>query len=274
MMGVYPELGLGKGATGILNESSLDKIARWLTCDISANDLRDYIYNKTIYPSLLPASKESLEIEQALARQAMQAAVKRLSSRFVNHSNGSGLLPRFEPIVAAGSVLTHAPSPGQALLTVLDGLQPTAVTTVILDQNDLLPSLGAAANINSILPIHILESNAILNLATVITAVGNARLGAPILRVKITEEGRESSLEVKYGSIEVIPLPAGKSARLQLQPLNRFDVGMGGPGRGGGVRVNGSAIGVVIDARGRPLRLPGETPLRQELLHKWSMALG
>lgn len=274
ILGVYPELGLGKGVTGLLDQSPLEKITRWLTCDVSATDVRDYIYNKTIYPSLVPASKESLEIEQALARQAMQVAVKRLSSHFIKHTNGSGLLPRFEPIVAAGSIFTHAPSFGQALLTVLDGLQPTAVTTVILDQNDLLPSLGAAASINSILPIHILESNAILNLATVITAVGNTRLGAPVLRVKITEEGRESSLEVKYGSIEVIPLPVGRSARLQLQPLNRFDVGMGGPGRSGGVRVNGSAIGVVIDARGRPLRLPGEVELRKELLNKWSAALG
>ena len=49
---------------------------------------------------------------------------------------------------------------------------------------------------------------------------------------------------------------------------------MGGPGRGGSVRVVGGTLGVVIDARGRPLRLPRDTNIRQEIYKKWLWTLG
>jgi hypothetical protein len=240
--------------------------------------VRDYAYNKSLYPSSLPASVEELNIEQALARHAMRAAVQRLVRCFPKQVSGSGaeLLPWFEPIIAGGGILTQAPTTGQALLMLLDGLQPTGVTTIALDQNGLLPALGAAAEINSILPIHVLDSSTFLSLGTIISPVGSAKYGSPVLKVKITYEGgAEKSLEVKYGSLEVIPLPMGQPASLQIQPLNRFDVGMGSPGRGGTLtRVAGGALGIIIDARGRPLRLPVEPNQRREIQKKWLQALG
>jgi hypothetical protein len=81
-------------------------------------------------------------------------------------------------------------------------------------------------------------------------------------------------IEVKYGNIEIIPLPVGQAASLHLQPMHRFDVGMGGPGRGGKINnVMGSVFGVVVDARGRPLPLPAEVARRRELYKKWLAAL-
>jgi hypothetical protein len=65
-------------------------------------------------------------------------------------------------------------------------------------------------------------------------------------------------------------LPTGKAGTLQLTPLHhRFDVGMGGLGRGGKVKVTGGVFGVVIDARGRPLRLTAEPSRRRDTLNKW-----
>jgi hypothetical protein len=276
-LGVYPDLGLGANITGILENSTLEEIASWLPLDFSANEIRDYIYNKSLYPSTLPCSHEVLALEGAIARQAMQVGVKRLleylPARVRRERNG--LLPLFEPIVATGSILTNAPSRGQALLTLLDGLQPTGVTTIVLDQNNIMPALGAAAQVNSILPVQVLESSTFVNLGTVISPYGRAPYGALALRVKVKQEGSsETTLEVKHGTLEVLPLPLGRVASLHLQPLNRFDVGMGGPGRGGSVRVAGGALGVIIDARGRPLRLPKEDSRRRELLKKWIWTLG
>jgi len=145
----------------------------------------------------------------------------------------------------------------------------------VLDQNNLASSLGAAAEINSILPIQLLESSTFVTLGTVISPVGKAQLGASILRAKITyENGNETSVEVKHGALEVIPLPMGQPARIRLQPLNRFDVGMGAPGRGGEVKVVGGMFGVIIDARGRPLRLPVDPGRRRELFKKWLWIFG
>jgi hypothetical protein len=88
------------------------------------------------------------------------------------------------------------------------------------------------------------------------------------------DSGEETSLDIKQGALEALPVPPGQPARLRLQPLHRADVGMGGPGRGGSVRVIGGVLGVVIDARGRPLSLPGDAGRRRELFKKWLWTLG
>jgi hypothetical protein len=86
--------------------------------------------------------------------------------------------------------------------------------------------------------------------------------------------GGETSLDVKQGTVELLQLPMGQSAEIHLQPLHRVDVGMGGPGRGGRLRVIGGALGVIVDARGRPLRLTGDPARRRELINKWRWMVG
>ncbi len=275
-MGVYPHLGLGSGLDKLLRHTNLEKIARWLPVDVPDGRVRDYLYNKAAFPASLPATPDEMAIEQAIARQVMRMAIQKVSGNFPQDASGSGagLLPWLEPVVATGSVLTHAPTPGQSLLMLLDGLQPTGVTTILLDQNDLVSALGAAADVNPLLVVQVLGSNTVLNLGAVIAPVGNARPGAPILRIRVTyEDGNESNVEVKNGSIEVLPLPLGQTANLRLQPLNRFDVGMG-PGRGGRLQVIGGALGVVIDARGRPLTWHPDPGRQRSLLKKWLWTLG
>jgi hypothetical protein len=275
-LGVYPYLGLGENLPGMLNHTTLEEIARWLPLEISEKDLRDYIYNKAIHPAIIPATVEAQAIEQALARSAMQIALQKLSSSFPKKDGHpvSRALPLFEPIVAAGSVFTQVPTRGQSLLMILDGLQPSGVTTIVVDQNNILSALGAAASINNILPIQVIESGSFQNLSMVISLVGHSQVGAPALRLRLKNDaGEENVIEVKYGSLEVVSLPQGQAANIYLQPLNRFDVGFG-PGRSGGVKVTGGALGLVIDARGRPLRLPADPGRRRDLLKKWQWIFG
>jgi hypothetical protein len=274
---VYTNLGLGSDPSHLLRLTKLEGITRWLSVDLPGSAVLDYVYNKSLYPASLPATTDDLALEQALARQIIRMAVMRTAVRFPSSARGSGagLLPWVEPIMATGSVLTQAPTPGQSLLTLLDGLQPTGVTTVVLDQNNLAATLGVAANVNPILSVQVLESSSFLNLGTVISPVGNTRPGMPILRLTATfEDGNETKMEVKNGTLEVLPVPMGQSVNLRLQPLHRFDIGMGGAGRGGRLRVVGGALGVIIDARGRPLELHPDVGRRRELFKKWLWTLG
>jgi hypothetical protein len=275
--GVYPDIGLGENLDGVLAYSHPADILRWMPFEIEEDELRDFIHNKKLYPGSLPVTPEQLWLEQALARQLLSIAVRKLSPSFPRYAvrSSPSLLPWFEPIIATGSVLTYAPTRGQSLLMLLDGLQPVGVSTLVLDQNNILPALGAAASINSLLPIQVLESSTLLNLGTVISVTGSIQLGAPAVKVRVTfGDGSESVVDVKSGSLEVIPLPMGQNANLQLHPLNRADVGLGGAGRGGSVRVTGGALGVIIDARGRPLRLPKDPNRRRDLHKKWIWSLG
>jgi hypothetical protein len=275
-LGVYPQLGLGEGLAGLLEYTSVEDILRWLPFDMPAEAARDFLHQKALYPTSIPATPEDLALEQALARQNLRMALGAAGRNFSPRARriSPGALPYFEPILAGGGVLTHAPKLGQSLMILLDAIQPLGVTTLILDQNNLLAALGAASNLNAVLPIQVLESGAFLGLATVVAPLSTARPGTPILRAQLVyENGNESRLEVRHGALEILPLPSGQSARLNLQPLHHADVGFG-PGRGGSMNVSGTALGVIVDGRGRPLHLPADAAHRRELLKKWLWTVG
>lgn len=274
-LNIFPQFGLGEPLTGLLKHTTLDEIARWLPIEVPVETVRDYLYQKSLYPQCVPATREELFIEQAIARQNLllstQTMVQRLPGRYRRQG---GLLPSFELIVAGGAVLTHAPSLGQKLLMLLDGLQPAGITTLILDQNNLLAMLGAAVEVNSLLPVQVMDAGALAYLATVISPVSDSAYGTPIVRAKlIREDGTAMTSEVNMGNLQILPLDSGQTARLELRPLRNADVGLG-PGRAGAVDVVGSSLGVVIDARGRPLRLPSSSGERARLLKKWLKTVG
>jgi hypothetical protein len=81
-------------------------------------------------------------------------------------------------------------------------------------------------------------------------------------------------VEVPYGSLEVIPLPSGHTANLELRPTRRFDVGLGTKGQAGTTKVEGGIIGIIIDARGRPLPLAEDPELQREKMQRWLWDMG
>ena len=275
-LNVYPQFGLGENLPGLLNYTTLEDILRWSSLDISTDVLRDYLYQKSLYPSTIAATKEDLAMAQAVARQSLYLAMQSARRDFPRNiaSIKPTLTPLFEPILAGGASLSDASRPGQGLLLLLDSLQPVGVTTVILDQNNLLPLLGAAASQNNILPVQVLESGAFLSVGTVVSPVVSASYGTPILRGKLVyENGTEARVELKYGTLETLPLSSGEAGKLTVQCLRGADVGFG-PGRTGTIPVSGGALGVVFDGRGRPLDLPTDAVRRRELIKKWNWTLG
>jgi hypothetical protein len=274
-LNIFPQFGLGESLAGLLRQTSLEAISQWLPTEITDSEVRDYLYQKSLHPGLLPVSAEELILEEALAKHnlnlAMQKTVDVLPKRYALRP---GMLPPFEPIVISGSVITNAPTLGQTLLLILDSLQPSGVTTLVLDPNALIGVLGAAAEQNAILPVHVMDSGAFHYLATVISPISSAPLGTPIVKARlIYNDGNEVQTEVKTGNLQALPLAVGQTAQLQLRPLNRADVGLG-PGRACQVDVTGGSLGVVIDARGRPLMLPSDGSRRRDLLKKWLKTVG
>jgi len=275
-LNVYPQFGLGENLPGLLNYTSLEDILRWSPLELSTGTLNDYLYQKSLYPSSIPATKEDQALSQAIARQALYLAMQTASRDFPRSASTlqAGLAPLFDPILAGGAILSDATRPGESLLLLLDALQPIGVTTIILDQNNLLPLLGAAAARNNLLPVQVLESGAFLSVGTVVAPVVSVNYGTIILRAKLMyENNTEARADVKYGSLETLPLPSGQTGKLTLQPEHGADVGFG-PGRSGTIPVSGGALGVIFDGRGRPLNLPTDAVRRRELIKKWRWTLG
>ncbi len=275
-LGVYPQFGLGDNLPGLLRYTELEDIMRWLALDIAPSVVRDYLYQRSLYPATIPATKEDHAIGHAISRQVLYLAMREARRNFPSEARllRKDLMPLFEPILAGGGALSDAPTPGQSLLLLLDALQPVGITSIILDQNNLLPLLGAAAESNHLLPVQVLESGAFMSLGTIISVISSASYGIPVLRVRLTyEDGTDARTEVKFGGLEILPLGVGQTARLTLQPLQHSDIG-NGPGRNATVQVAGGVMGVVIDARGRPLVLPEDPVRRRELFKKWLWSVG
>src|SRR5205823_2843701 len=104
--------------------------------------------------------------------------------------------------------------------------------------------------------------------------------GAP-LAVEVTVEyaggAGNLKIEVPYGSIEVIPLRPEQRASLTVRPGPGFRIGAGETGKlvqtSPGEEVKGGLIGLIVDARGRPLRLPADDAARRAQLLAWGQAL-
>ncbi len=273
---VLPQFGLGENLAGLLNHTTLEDILRWSPLDIPTGVMLDYLHQKSLYPAAIAATKEDLALAQAVTRQALHLALQSARRDFPKNAAAikPTLTPLFDPILAGGGALSDASRPGQGLLLLLDAIQPVGISTVIMDQNNLLPLLGSAASKNNILPVQVLESGAFLSVGTVVSPVVSARQGTTILRAKLTyENGAEARVDLKFGSLETLPLSTGESAELTFQPAHGADIGFG-PGRGGGIPVSGGALGVVFDGRGRPLNLPSDPVRRRELIKKGNWTLG
>ena len=271
------DLGVAFGGEQLLQERGAETITRWLPEPMSGDEARGLLINKEMRPTSIPQEPRELWLEQACAREAIRTTLEmaRPGWKPGTAQPYPHLLPLCDTIVVSGGVLAHAPRPGQAALTVLDGLEPIGISTLVLDAHGLAPALGSVAAVKPLAAVEALDSGGFVNLATVVMPVGRARRGDTILKVRITyDDGSTFSVEVRYGDLEVLPLPPGRQAVLELRPLRRFDVGLGRPGKGGKRRVNGGLAGLIIDARGRPLRLPSEPEQRQKQMRRWLWDVG
>lgn len=277
-LNVRSDFGLGSSLSGLLRHRTVEEVLRWMPEQMSAGELRNYIHNKTLNPGTVPTELRELMLEFALTRELMRTglALARPSWPDAEAGAGSWLVPPLEPILASGGALARAPHPGYAALALLDAIQPVGITTLVLDPHGLAPALGAAAGALPMASVQVLSSSNFVSLATVVAPVGRGRQGRPVLHIRLDPEDGGDSLEgeARFGQLIVLPLAQGRHARLTLRPERGFDVGFGGRGKAGALRVAGGAVGLVIDARGRPLQLPSDPATRIEVNRKWLWDIG
>jgi hypothetical protein len=272
---VFTDMAMGEGLSGVLRHCQMEDILRWIPVNISPNYILDYIQNKIIHPRTLPATTQDTYIEQALGREILAWAVREASASFPKdaHRLEANTLPVFDPIVISGGVFTNAPSPAFSLLMILDALQPTGIQRILLDKNHLSAGLGAASVVVPALISQLLfDPTVFINLGFVVSPISRARQGVAVLQVRVQyESGHETTIKVHQGNIQSIPIPFGQRASVFLDPLHRSNIGYG-PGRSTSMQVVGGLFGLVVDARGRPLKLPDAPEVRHNLLLKWQSA--
>jgi uncharacterized protein (TIGR01319 family) len=270
---IRTDLGTSYSAERVLDRVAMDDILRWVPFPIEENEARSLLLNKSLRPTTLPATYETLLLEQALAREALRLALVEARETWPVGSASlyPHLSPMFEPIMGSGGVLSYAPRPGQAALILLDAIQPIGVSTLVLDSRMFMAAMGAIARLNPLAAVQAASLGGMVNLGTVIAPVGHAREGEIVLRLKVEELNLE--VDAPYGSLEVYHLPSPEPLTLQVRPQRNFDVGWG-QGKGRKIQFSGGSVGLIIDARGRPLTLPSDRSQRQVKVQEWLWSMG
>ncbi len=260
------------------DEADIARLRQWLPSDVEPEQVRAFLLNRTLHPLTVPQTLVDLWLEQAIAREMLREALRDAKSTWNMGSaapRNPELMPYLDPIIISGGGLVRMPRPGHALLTVLDGVQPVGISTMLLDVRRAAAALGAIATIKPLAAAAALEAGTLVSLGTVISPVTVGRAGDTLLAMEISyDDGSELSVEAHHGELEVWPLLPGQRATLHLKPARSVDVGLGGPGKGGKIQALGGLVGLVVDGRGRPLDLPADAEERHPLLRRWIWDVG
>lgn len=272
-LSVRSDLGMGRPLATLFRQEDPAGVAAWTPEPLGPAALADYVQNKALRPYTLPMAEDELYLEQALARRILRRTVVD-AGRNWGWGQEHVTPPLFDLLVLRGGALAGAPRPGQALLMALDALQPVGLFAVALDKYGVLPALGLLGAYEPLATVQVLEGGSLVDLGWVVAADGPAEPGQPAVRV-VVEAEKQGRLEIDVlsGEIEVLPLAPGEAAELTLEPARRVDLGYG-RGRGKKVAVHGGSVGLVVDARGRPLALPEEDEERSQRLRQWQWAMG
>ncbi len=283
---VSANLGMSYSICNVLLEAGTANIARWVPFAIEEADLRNRLRNKMIRPTTIPFTLEDLRIEQAVAREALRLAFDHHKSlarglkgvqqvRTIGEAlsqSGTGLtlvsLMDLGLIVGSGGVLSHAPRRGEAALMMLDAYQPEGVTLLAVDSIFMMPQLGVLSTVLPEAAMQVFERDCLIKLGDVIAPVGNAREGDTALSIRLNG----ATEQVPFGSIRVFPLGVDQRVEVEITPARGLDVGAG-KGRPHTTTVEGGVVGLIIDARGRPLHLPSDASVRMRKMVEWHRAL-
>jgi hypothetical protein len=263
-------VGVGPGVGAVLQQVGWQRIARWLPFTVSEEEIRQFVLNRIMHPQVVPTSMRELQISQAFAREAIIVTAeeaKKHSAKWLDS----------DLILATGGVLAHTPKYAHVAMILLDALQPRGVTSMILDRTMLVSQIGAIASVAPITAVQVNENDAVSHrLGTCVIPFGDLQPGQLAVRVGVEySNGRQLTVDVMAGSIEVVPLRLNEQALLTLFPAPGVDVGLGpGERARAAEEIDGGLVGLIIDARGRPLVLPSEDTERQARLLQWAQVLG
>ncbi len=288
---VSANLGMSYSISNVCAEATMPSVLRWVHFDMDERQLRNRVKNKMIRPTTIPQSLESLIFEQAVAREALRLAYKQhkefattlkgvqqqrtVGDTFNQEVAGNTIVDnmKLNLLVASGGVLSHAPSMNQTAMMLVDAFEPEGCTNLAKDSIFMMPHLGVLSAVHPEAAAQVFERDCLIYLGTCIAAKGLGKEGKPCFSWTL-EGDIESSGTCNFGDIELIEMTPDQRATITCDPARGFDLGAGN-GKKITHELRGGTVGLILDARGRPLGLPKERQQCQQTISRWveNMAL-
>jgi len=266
---VSANLGMSYSVCNVLKESGVENISRWLPFSIALSDLRNRLRNKMIRPTTLPQTYKDLLIEHAVSREALRLSFihhqslartllgstqsKEISRMFEQTTGGETLIRKMDlnMLIGSGGVLSHAPKRTQAMLMLIDAFEVEGITTIALDSIFMMPHLGVLIQRFEDIAIEVFEKDCLIVCGDCVAPVGIAKPGEACLKISSSIYNQT----IPFGQLVLIPLQEGKTLFATLTPSKNFNLGAG-KGKPIQAELNGGAVGILVDTRGRPLIHP------------------
>ena len=288
---VSANLGMSYSISNVCAEATLPSILQWVPVDMDERELRNRVKNKMIRPTTIPQTLESLLFEQAVAREALRLAYQQhkdfattlkgvqqqrtIGDTFSQQTSGQTIVNNMtlDLLVASGGVLSHAPRMSQTAAMLVDAFQPEGITTLAKDSIFMMPHLGVLAHVHPEAALQVFERDCLVYLGTCIAPAGTGKPGKRCFSFQISGEGIDESGEVEFGQMQLLPLADGLLARAVIEPARGFDAGEG-DGKPIEREIRGGTVGVILDGRGRPLKLPEDRDACRRAVLDWNQVQG
>jgi len=286
---VSANLGMSYSISNVFAEAGAENIMRWLTAEHDPAVLGEQIRNKMIRPTTIPQQMEGLKVEQAVAREALRLAfdqhrmlatglkgVQRerdISEAFSTDVTGETFINMMDLdlLVGSGGVLSHTPRRAQAAMMMIDAFMPEGFTRLAVDSIFMMPQLGVLAKVLPEAAKQVFDKDCLIHLGLCVAPVGQGKPGAECLTLTLDAGEHSGRIVVPCGEMGLLPLPCDAAGTLTIECGRGFDLGQG-RGRSATVPVTGGVVGIIADARGRPLAWPKETD-RAATVARWQAAL-
>jgi hypothetical protein len=246
-------LGSGVAADRTVGRAGLDGVRRWIPWAIDAPTMLERVFNRARWPDAVAAEASALALEIALAHEAVSHALA--------DATAAGLADalRDAPVTIVTGAAASFTRAAHTALVAINGLSSPKATTLYRDADEALIAIGAVAA----------RIRATGGDPSATVAGELARRLVPIALVVPAAPGRRSKLRVngiEHRADEMVP-----GAFFSVPHRGDADVEITGTP----VKVHGTAgeLGIIVDARGRPLELPTRDAERIPTLVRWFAAL-
>jgi hypothetical protein len=269
---VRPDVDMFRNVRGVF-ASELGQISQWLPFAQSHEELAHWVLNRALRPQTVPETAQDMAIERAILIELARAVWAGMTA-----SNEGRI-----DLIIAGRPFSTMHSPALATLGLLDVFQPdpaSGIVDIVLDTDGLLFAAGAIGERSPAIAADVVEHDLLTPFAAAVVVKGSGAEGDLAVRGQIRyTDGETARFTVAAGALHRVSIDTGRAATVSLVCESGFTIG--GEERFQDLLIGGDdatilpgEMGILIDARGRPLRHAADAGSRAHRVSSWLDELG